>query len=80
MIDWFLDRFVRVMMWTDRIFTPCCVQHNEDVITLRRLAGEPREAWPQHLGTCNRCGNTYLLGTSCGDADHLHIKEHRNGQ
>jgi len=26
---------------------------------------------PQHLGTCRRCGHTYLLGTLCGDSDHL---------
>jgi hypothetical protein len=25
---------------------------------------------PQHLGTCRRCGHTYLLGTTCGDEDH----------
>lgn len=78
MRDRLLDLFVRVMMWTDRIFTPGLVQHNEDVIMLRRL-GEPREAWPQHLGTCRRCNNTYLLGTSCGDADHL-LKETHHGQ
>jgi hypothetical protein len=33
-----------------------------------------RQAGPQHLGTCRRCGNTYLLGTSCGDADHLNTQ------
>lgn len=26
---------------------------------------------PQHLGTCNRCNRTYLLGTLCGTPDHL---------
>lgn len=25
---------------------------------------------PQHLGTCNRCGHTYLLGTKCGTREH----------
>ncbi|MET4143921.1 hypothetical protein ABIB45_000788 [Arthrobacter sp. UYCo732] len=25
---------------------------------------------PQHLGTCNRCHHTYLLGTKCGTSDH----------